>query len=532
MERLRLWVVVVGLGALTIASCGGGGGGGGGPHEPQFTSDPTIEAGPNPQVPLARVVHVDTNVPTRLEITASDGASHAVTVTSAELATTHIQALIGLKPARTYTVDVTAIDADGLQVGQQLTTTTDPLPENFPVLELHTSTDQVEPGFTLFGTRNKDTTASYLVVVDARGEVVWYLSAPITGVVEQLANGHLVYITGDRFLVLEIDFLGVTQRSWHAALSTVVPPEGSIPVQVFTFHHEMMEIGDEQSFLTTTDIVRTVENFPTDENDPSVRATVPVLDEPAVEFAADGTILHSLNFLDLLNPTRIGFDATLGLPAAADWAHANAAILDPRDDTIITSLRHQDALVKASRSDMSLKWILGPHDNWEGFEPFLLTPVGEPFQWSYHQHAPQITSRGTLLLFDNGTYRASPFTGQAKLPATENHSRAVEYEVDDDAKTIRQLWEFVDPEQLYAPFVGSAFELPATGNVLVTYGGLCTIDGMKSDDIAHCRGSARFIEVRRDTPDRIVFDLALSARDPTAIGWLVYRGKRIASLGS
>jgi hypothetical protein len=132
---------------------------------------------------------------------------------------------------------------------------------------------------------------------------------------------------------------------------------------------------------------------------------------------------------------------------------------------------------------------------------------------------------------DNGTYRASPFTGQTKLPATENFSRAVEYEVDDAARTIRQVWEFVHPEHLYGPFVGSAFELPQTHDVLVTYGGLCTVDGQHSDDIVNCRGSARFVEVARGAPDTIVWDVSLADRDPNAIGWLVYRGKRIASLG-
>ena len=533
-RRQRLTAI---LGAvLVISACGGGGGGGGGgPAAPQFDSAPQVMPGPNPAVPLARVLTTTTDVPTRLEITATDGAGHTVTGGNAAVSSiTHAEPLIGLKPGRTYDVTVTAIAPDGTSStwDQPLQTTTDPLPENFPVLQVLTAQrDQMEPGFTLFGTRNKDVSATYLVIVDDQGDVVWFMATPTTAVVEQLANGNLIFISGDRFVVREINFLGETVRSWFASFSTVTPPAGSIPVATHTFHHEILPIENEQSFLTTSDDIRTIENFPVDENDETVRAAVPVLDQPVVEYAADGTVLRRWNFLDLINPTRIGFDATQGLPAAADWAHSNAVILDPRDNTIIASLRHQDALVKASRTDLSLEWILGPHDNWEGFEQFLLTPVGEPFAWPYHQHAPQITNRGTLLLFDNGTFRASPFTGQPKLPAPENFSRAVEYEIDEDAKTIRQVWEFVDPERMYAPFVGSAFELRQTGNVLITYGGLCTVDGQHSDDILNCRGSARFIEVHRGAPDTVVFDLSLADRDPAAIGWLVYRGQRIPSLG-
>ena len=348
----------------------------------------------------------------------------------------------------------------------------------------------------------------------------------------QLSNGNLIAVSADRTTVQEVTLLGETVRVWYAALASAPPPPGGIPVEVFTFHNEIVEVRSDHTFLSSSDSVRTVDDFPTDENDPTVRATVPVLDEPIVQFAEDGSIVRTWNFVDILNPRRIGFDSTLGLPDAADWVHTNAAVVDERDRTILASFRHQDAVVKLTADDMRPVWILGPHANWEGFEPFLLTPVGEPFAWSYHQHAPQLTARGTLLLFDNGNYKASPFTGEAKLPAAENHSRAVEYEIDESAKTIRQVWEFAHPtEQLYAPFVGSAYEQPVTGNVLVTYGGLCTIDGVPSDDIADCRGSARIIEVDRAAGDAIVFDLELHDRDPGAIGWLVYRSNRLASFG-
>ena len=65
------------------------------------------------------------------------------------------------------------------------------------------------------------------------------------------------------------------------------------------------------------------------------------------------------------------------------------------------------------------------------------------------------------------------------------------------------------------------------GTVLVTFGGLCTIDGVHSDDIQHCRGTARLVEVQHSTPDQIVFDLEVSDQDPNAIGWLVYRAYRV-----
>ena len=88
-------------------------------------------------------------------------------------------------------------------------------------------------------------------------------------------------------------------------------------------------------------------NFPVDELDPNTTATQDVLDDPIVEFRRDGSVVDVWRQLDLLKPTRVGFDSTntlnLDWPA---WGHANAVWYDPEDDTILTSLRHQDAVVK------------------------------------------------------------------------------------------------------------------------------------------------------------------------------------------
>ena len=536
--RVRARKVGVGLAAVLIAvgvaGCGGGGGGSGGSHAVQFTTAPAIGDAPNARAPLVRVLTFATDVPTRVEATVSDGGAHTFTVTSQSLTTTHADAIVGFTPGRDYDVTVAAIAANGGRVDATapLHVRTAALPATFPRLDVHiAAAGVVEPGFTLFGARSKDGKAAFVVIIDSGGEVVWYLDIATSSVARLLANGHVVTILASRTAIEEVDLLGNTIHTWYAAHASDPPPPGGIPVDVFTFHNEILDVDGGASFLTSSDIVQFVDDFPTNENDASVRGTmVPVLDEPVVEFAPDGTTLHTWNFLDILKRTRIGFDATQGLPVNADWAHTNAAILDPRDGSIIASLRHQDAVVKVGRTDGALRWILGNHDNWEGFESFLLTPVGEPFAWSYHQHAPQLTARSTLLVFDNGNWRASPFTGQPKLLAPENHSRAVEYAIDESAHTVRQVWEFVHPEQLYSPFVGSAYELPATGNVLVTFGGLCTVDGVHSDDIAHCRGTARLVEVHHATPDALVFDLEVSDPDPTAIGWLVYRAYRIATL--
>ncbi len=209
-------------------------------------------------------------------------------------------------------------------------------------------------------------------------------------------------------------------------------------------------------------------------------------------------------------------------------------ITDPADDSIIVSIRHQDAVVKYSRTTGELIWILGPHANWKKeFQPFLFTPVGAPFEWSYHQHAPLITPDGTILLFDNGNFRASPFDGQEpfeSIAPLDNYSRAVEYAIDETTMEIRQVWEYgsaVD-EPLYAFAVGDVDWLPTTGNVLVHFGGTRVMGGVSVADLGLGIIVARVQEVTHETPARKVFDLLVY--DPEEVLALVYRSQRIPSL--
>ena len=116
------------------------------------------------------------------------------------------------------------------------------------------------------------------------------------------------------------------------------------------------------------------------------------------------------------------------------------------------------------------------------------------------------------------THRATPF--DAKLPAPENYSRIVEFRVDEDAMTVEQVWAYGDaPDaRLYACYQGGAYRLPQTGNSFMTYGGICTADGVASDSNAGSFGRSRLIEL---TPDKeIVFEMWFDSSgetDPIAL---------------
>ena len=297
------------------------------------------------------------------------------------------------------------------------------------------------------------------------------------------------------------------------------------------------------NFLVPSTELRAVDNFPTDlENPESSKQKANVIGDVVVEFQPDGTIVNQWRLLDLLDPDRYGYDSGGSFwenrgyghieGSTEDWSHVNSVFYHPPDDSIIVSVRHQDAVVKLSRETGELIWIMGTHTGWgDRWKPDLLNPVGE-LEWQHHQHAAQITPDGSLLLFDNGNHRAWP--PEAKTPDKETYSRAVEFKIDEEQSTVEQVWVYggPGPGAFFSSFVSEADLLPVTGNVLVTEGGLTRDDqGEFASGGEATRYSARIVEVLHSEAPEIVFELLIedsAAEDP--MGWTVYRSERLPDL--
>ncbi|MBW1769221.1 MAG: aryl-sulfate sulfotransferase, partial [Deltaproteobacteria bacterium] len=401
-----------------------------------------------------------------------------------------------------------------------LEVTTEPLPQDFPVISVTSTPELMEPGVTLFEA------AGYLVAVNETGEVVWYhriqfFNPSFDRDVRRMSNGNLLLLLARRKM-LELDMLGNIVRIWHPAGSTN-GDKGSIPVDTLAFHHEVYEM-ESGNFLIFSIEFRLIDNFPSSTTNPSAPTeTALVAGDVVVEFTPKGAVVNEWPLLDILDPLRINYGAFRGdwdffyeevfgvSEVTRDWSHGNGVIHDPTDDSIIVSLRHQDAVVKFSRQTGELKWILGPHENWDPgqFGEFLLTPQSDyDFFFQYHQHAPMITNDGTLMIYDNGNFRASPF--DPVVPNEENSSRAIEYAIDENSKEIEIVWEYglFEEETFFTPFIGDADSLPQTGNVLITFGG---------------KQPARIIEVTHTAPAQKVFDLSIAET-------FSYRSERLPSL--
>ncbi|MFO1477751.1 MAG: aryl-sulfate sulfotransferase [Verrucomicrobiota bacterium] len=485
-------------------------------------SGPTLI--PAPHAPLAARIELVTDGYSRVSLTIDDG-DRSWRRDFYDYAQWHSVPVLGLRAGRENLITVTVIDRFGnaVEAGDPVGYFTGPLPADFPVSVLMTSKpDRMEPGYTLSYLNNRAAKRGYTAVIDAAGEVVWYTGLPAASDVRQMANGNLFFPLNTNFY--ELNFLGETVANWNAPTNLPINIHDGVPT-------------DHGTILYLSDASRVVTNLPgsaTDSNAPVRSASV--LYNRVVEISAtNAEVLNVWSPIDLLDPARVDYlSLTITTALGYDVEHSNALLEDPRDDSIVVSMRHQDAVVKFSRQTGQLKWILGPHANWgPAWQPFLLNPVGDPFEWNYAQHAPILTESGTWLLYDDGVKRASPF--DPALPDSSTYSRAVEFRVDEARMEVSQVWDYgrTNLQRFYTPIVGSTYQLPETGNVLINYGSVSLVNGFP---VSAANPNATMVviqEVTHTANPEVVFQLVYfdySPTEPSYLGYNAYRSRHIPDL--
>ena len=117
----------------------------------------TLIGNPNPTVPLAAILSVATDVPTRLTLNVDDG-ERSWSVTPEEAMTTeHELPVLGLRAGRTHTITATVEDGTGLSSETDAQTfVTPPLPEAFPTPAVTVrDPSRMEPGVTIFNVNGR-----------------------------------------------------------------------------------------------------------------------------------------------------------------------------------------------------------------------------------------------------------------------------------------------------------------------------------------------------------------------------------------
>lgn len=437
---------------------------GGGDLDAVIASD-EVTRDPSGFAPLTALLRLETTVPTSAEIrvVGARGPDSDVTRDFPGVADGHTLPVLGLYPGRENTVELTLRDEDGAELGtRSYTVETPPLSRHMPDVTVERSSPAaMAEGMTLvsYYGHGGDPQPNRAFMFDRFGDIRWVLDyegsdelgdLAFGDGVHRLQNGNLYFGHGTRDRIYEVDMLGRIVESWG--------------MTGYSFHHEVTEKPSGNFVVSVTkDGISTVEDH------------VIEIDRRTGEI---------VNVWDLR--ASLDVDRTTWTDDRTDWVHVNAVTWDDRDGTLIVSGRTQ-GVVKLTPAN-EVVWILGPHRGWgtagdgTDLQPFLLQPldasgaeITDPavlegdenhpdFQWNWYQHAPVVTPEGNVLLFDNGDNRN--YTGN------ELYSRAVEYDVDPEAMTVRQVLSYGEArgQETYSRIVSDVDHGPEAGHVFFSPG--------------------------------------------------------------
>ncbi len=138
-----------------------------------------------------------------------------------------------------------------------------------------------------------------------------------------------------------------------------------------------------------------------------------------------------------------------------DPYHLNS-IDDDQNGNIYISLRSFTQIIKINVPTSTVVWRLGGSKSKNNQFTFLNDEI-EGFTGNSNTHDVKILPNGNLLFVDNGNVRPDPFT------------RVVEYKINESAKTVEKVWEFIPSPRIFASIMGSVQRLE-NGNNFISLG--------------------------------------------------------------
>ena len=177
-----------------------------------------------------------------------------------------------------------------------------------------------------------------------------------------------------------------------------------------------------------------------------------VLDVVIQELDPDGNLVWEWRGLD-----HFSFDEVFARrflrrepPTFVDYVHANGLAVD-LDGNVLLSSRNISEITKIDRETGEIIWRMGGTESVTNEFTF----IDDPQNGFSFQHMPIVLENGNLLLYDNGNRHETPI------------SRALEYEIDEEARTATLVWSYQDGG--YYASRGSVQRLE-NGNTLIGWG--------------------------------------------------------------
>ena len=352
------------------------------------------------------------------------------------------------------------------------------LPPDFPPLSV-ARPDDPTPGWYLFA---PVAAASYAIITDDHGAVVWYKKNPVAGSpllldFKRLPNGHLAWkpvLAGDFAFGTnpagaydELTLDGSVVKTWK----TVGQP---------TDHHELLPLPNGNMLLATYPVRDIAPGSPERAALDALgyAAYSKVADSWIQEIRPDGTVAwewrsedHTV-VADTVAGLR-GLSLTFPVPGAGtvvDLAHLNSIDVDSDTGDVIVSFRHFDAVMRIRRNpgnsdDGKVLWKLGGSTPNPVVSPetIHLALVNDPMAGPHAQHDARLLANGNVTLFDNESGRAGVAT-----------ARAVEYAIDTAAGTATVVGAYLRPDGVVSPAQGST-RRQADGSTVIGWGALAPL---------------------------------------------------------
>jgi hypothetical protein len=394
------------------------------------TASPVLESAavsPGPHNVLSAVVHAviqdadSARVIYGIAGGEMDGSSPVISVSPG----TNDLPVLGLLPGTTYQFAVLAYGDGGSTIADARQLTTGPLPVDLPAFTAGGTSPG--PGFVAFAA------ASYGIVVDNTGRVVWYrsLTDGPTLNFQVVASGH--YATSP------VTPAAANPRPWvlYDVLGNEVARLGCAGGLVSRFHEIRVDptrdawlLCDETRTLNLTAIGGS--------SDAKVIGTV------VQHLDHSGVLLFAWNAFDHFALTDLDSASRSG--QVVNFTHGNALDFDPSGHLLL-SFRSLNEITSVDTATGNVRWRLGGRAN-----QFTFEGGSWPFVGQHGLRAP----RGSELQFlDNRS-----ITGD---------SRAIRWQLDEAARTVRPVASFHGSPPVEAQLGGSTQALPG-GGILVAYG--------------------------------------------------------------
>lgn len=291
----------------------------------------------------------------------------------------------------------------------------------------------------------------YTCAFDVNGDVRWYLEGNYVWDIKRLENGNLL-VSSNRLINPPYYTTGLVEMD----LTGKIYYEYSLPGG---YHHDAYEMPNGNLLVASDDFTSgngTVEDY------------IVEIDRKT------GKIVKEIDLKNIL-PTDEGKSANW---TEYDWFHNNSVWFDEKTNSITLSGRHQDAVVNINYDTEEINWIIGDPEGWDKkYQKYFFKVVGDgDFDWQYAQHAAMILPNGNVFIFDNGNDRSK--NKDNYISAEDNFSRGVIYKINNNDKTIEQVWQYGKElgSSFYSPYI-SDVDYFSDGHYLIHSGGISTTDG-------------------------------------------------------